>query len=111
MNHSAAALKNHSIVNLEAWGNNVASKYSGLMNFYPVLGPDGSDNLSANDNGSRIDLALNPGPLTDNQGIGSTNFPAKDAANSDRPLKTELSLKLTAGVNDPGYRKVRCGCG
>jgi len=78
----------------------VATEDGGLLNFDPVACPDLTADLATDDHRTRLDLSLDPGALTDDQGIRGVDFPAEDSTDSDGAQKAELSLELTSGFDN-----------
>ena len=80
----------------------VAPENRRLLDFHAVLGADLSRDLPADDHGTGLNTSLNTCALSDDEGVRGVNLTPKSPANTHRPKEAQLSLELTAGLNDPG---------
>lgn len=103
MGHLAASFEDHSLVDAQAWREDVAPEDGWVMNFHTVFGANTSVDFPADDDSAGFNLTMDPGPFTDNKGVRSINFATKRPADADGSLKAELSFKLTAVIDHACY--------
>lgn len=84
----------------------VPAEDRGLLNLHPVLCSDLSRDLTANNNRSCLNSRLDAGALANHQRIGGKDLAPKRPADPNRPKEAQLSLKLTAGLDDAGDCRV-----
>lgn len=109
MRHLAAAFEDHAFVNAETGGKNIATKDGGPVDFHAVLGSDGSGDFTANDYGARVNGSVDARALSNNQSVRRVDFAAKHSADSDRPLKAQLSFEFTAVLDHTRNRRMGGG--
>ena len=99
-NHLAAAFKDHSVFHTKAGRVDVASEDGGLVNLDSVSSLNLAAHFTADNHGPRLNLCLDSRSLANDERIRGIDFSTKHAANSNGSQKAQLTLELTAWLND-----------
>jgi hypothetical protein len=100
--HLAAAFEDHAFVDAQARGENVSPEYGWAMDFDAMLSADVSGDFAADDDRAGVDLTVDTGAFTHDEGVGCIDFPAERPTDANGALKAELSFKLASVIDHPG---------
>lgn len=107
--HAAAAFENDAFVDDQGLGRDVTLDNGRGVHFDAVVGRNGSADLTVNDDAADVDLAVNQGAFTDDQGAFGEDFTGEFAVDADRAFERKFTFEFAALFQKSANGTGSCG--